>query len=127
MHNFHWFIVFVALNSAILWLLTANVSRLRIKHKVTLGDGGNNALMSAIRVHANGVEQVPVYGLIILALTLADAPNILLAILVLLFTGSRVFHAYGMLFKKLLLRQIGAAITYGVQVFAIVSLLVCLG
>jgi len=124
MQDFYWFVIFVAANSTILLLLTLNVSRLRIKQKVSWGDGGNKELMKAIRVHANGTEQVPIYSLIILALTFLNASNVLLLSLVVVFTASRIIHAYGMLYKKPLLRQVGAAITYVSQGVSVIALLV---
>ncbi len=126
MQDFYWFVIFVAANSTILLLLTVNVSRLRIKQKVAWGDGDNKELMKAIRVHSNGTEQVPIYGLIILALTFVNASNVLLSSLVLLFTASRIIHAYGILYKSPLLRQIGAVITYATQGASVIALVVCI-
>jgi len=123
MQDFHWFIVFIAANSLILLLLTVNVSRLRIKNKISWGDGSNKGLMKAIRVHANGTEQVPIYGLIILSLVFTGVSNTILAFLVIAFTLSRLIHAYGMLYKKPILRQAGAAMTYASQGAAVISLL----
>jgi uncharacterized membrane protein YecN with MAPEG domain len=126
MQSFYWFIIFIAANSAFLLLLTVNVSRLRIKHKVAWGDGSNKYLMKAIRVHANGTEQVPIFALIILSLSFINATSVLLPILVIAFTLSRLIHAYGMLCKKPILRQAGAAITYVSQGAAAIVLLASL-
>lgn len=124
MHDFYWFTLFVAANSLLLLLLTINVSRLRIKNKISLGDGGNTDLNKAIRVHANGTEQAPVYGLILLSLVYAGASNTVLMLLVISFTLSRVIHAYGMLCKSPISRRMGAAVTYLAQGAAVVSLLI---
>ena len=113
----------MAANGLLLLLLTVNVSRLRIKNKVAYGDGENKDLMKAIRVHCNGTEQVPVYGLLILALCFVNSQAILLALLVCVFTFSRIIHAYGMLFKVHIMRRIGAALTYFAQAFAVFSLI----
>lgn len=43
--------------------LALRVSALRMRHKVPFGDGGNTALMRAIRVHANTAEHAPVFVL----------------------------------------------------------------
>lgn len=123
MQDFYWFILFIAANGTILLLLTVNVSRLRLKHKIAWGDGENTDLMKAIRVHANGTEQVPIYGLIILSLVFTGSSNIVLSSLVVAFTLSRVIHAYGMLCKKPILRQAGAAVTYAAQCAAVLVLL----
>ncbi|WP_444915322.1 MAPEG family protein [Microbulbifer sp. TRSA007] len=126
MQDYYWFIIFIISNSAILLAFTINVSRLRIKYKISWGDGGNKGLMKAIRVHANGTEQVPIYALIILSISFANPDNVALPILVIIFTLTRLLHAYGMLLRNPLLRQIGAAITYATQGAAILTLLVSL-
>lgn len=122
MENYYWFSIFVLANSIILYVLTANVSRLRLKLNISVGDGGDKGLLHAIRAHCNGVEQVPMFALIVLALTLLQAPNMLLAVLVVAFTIARVLHAYGMLCRFFLGRRIGAAFTYLLQLSGIVVL-----
>lgn len=124
MLDYYWFIYYVAANSTIILLFAINVSRLRIKHRVSWGDGNNKDLMKAIRVHANGIEQVPVYGLLILALIFLGTTNIILAYLVIAFTFSRLVHAYGMLYKNPIARQVGAVITYILQGITVMWLLI---
>ena len=126
MQNFYWFAVCVAANGFLLLLLTVNVSRLRIKHRISYGDGGNKQLVTAIRVHGNGTEQVPVFALIILALSFLDASMLLISSLVIGFTLSRLIHAFGMLGRKPVLRQAGAAITYVSQAVAALTLMLSL-
>ncbi len=79
-------------------------------------------MVYAIRAHSNGVEQVPIFALVVLALTLLQASRALLAVLVIVFTAARLFHAYGMIFKSFLSRRIGAATTYMVQLIGIVAM-----
>lgn len=122
MGNYYWFSVFVLANSIILYILTANVSRLRLKLKISVGDGGDKNLLYAIRAQCNGVEQVPIFALIVLALTFLQAPNMLLALFVVTFIIARVLHAYGMLCKFFLGRRIGAALTYLLQLLGIIAL-----
>ena len=126
MQNFYWFAVCVAANGFLLLLLTVNVSRLRIKHRISYGDGGNKQLMTAIRVHGNGTEQVPVFALVILALSFLDATSWLISSLVISFTLSRLVHAIGMLGRRPELRRAGAAITYLSQAVAVLALMVSL-
>lgn len=122
MDNFFWFAVLVSLNSFLLLMLAMNVSRLRIKYKISLGDGGNKILMAAIRTHANAIEQFPIYAIALLALTLLELSSTTLAILVIGFTFSRVFHAYGMLYRVFIARRIGAGFTYIFQIVATIVL-----
>lgn len=122
MDNYFWFSLFVVLNAGILFILAANVSRLRLKLKVSLGDGGHKELLSAIRAQANGIEQVPIFALMLLALTLEHSSEFLLGCLALSFTFARIAHAYGMLGRIFLGRRIGAGLTFLLQLVAIMLL-----
>ena len=126
--GYFWFTVFVSANALLLMVLAANVSRLRLKYRISLGDGDNKELRNAIRAHANGVEQVPIFGLLVLALSLAQASSILLGVLVILFTASRYLHAYGMTCRVFIFRRIGAGLTYLMNIVAVIAaiLIVCL-
>ena len=126
MQDYYWFILFTLANGLLLLILAGNVSRLRIKHQIGRGDGGNIDLIKAIGTHANGTEQVPVFGLLILSLELTEAAGALLAFLVITFTVSRLFHAYGMLYKTPVLVRIGAGVTYAAQAIAVISLFAAL-
>ncbi len=121
--SYYWFAVCVSLNGLFLLLLAFNVSRVRLRHRISYGDGDNKQLNRAIRVHCNGVEQVPIFTLLTLALTVTGATQLVLSALVITFTLSRVTHAYGMLFSKHIFRRIGAALTYLTQLLAATTLL----
>lgn len=122
METYFWFGMYVLLNSVILYVLAANVSRLRLKLQVSVGDGGHKALFYAIRAHSNGVEQVPIFGLVVLALTLMGASSSLLMILVLSFSAARLAHGYGMACKSYISRRIGAGLTYIIELAGVVVL-----
>lgn len=119
---YFWFGIYVFLNAVILYILTANVSRLRLKLGVSVGDGGHKSLVYAMRAHSNGVEQVPIFGLIILALSLLEGSTLLVMVLVLTFSLSRVAHGYGMLCKSFIARRIGAGMTYLLQLLGLLVL-----
>jgi uncharacterized membrane protein YecN with MAPEG domain len=121
MDNYFWFSLLIAINSLLVLALAINVSRLRIKHKVSLGDGGNKCLMAAIRAHCNALEQLPIFAIVMIALTFLEASAILLSILVIGFSLARFFHAYGMLYRVFIARRIGAGFTYVFQFIAAVS------
>jgi uncharacterized membrane protein YecN with MAPEG domain len=126
MNEYFWFSALVAINSLLILALAMNVSRLRIKHKISLGDGGNNNLLTAIRAHCNGVEQLPVFAIIILALTFLKISATVLSIFVIGFTLARFCHAYGMLSRLFFARRLGAGFTYIFQVIATVTICVYL-
>jgi uncharacterized membrane protein YecN with MAPEG domain len=123
MNSFYWFGIFVGLNALILLLLTANVSRLRLKYKVSLGNGKSKQLKLARKAHANAVEQIPIYGLLILALTYQHPTSTVIPLFVIAFTAARICHAYGMISQVFFMRRLGAALTYLLQLISIVTLL----
>jgi len=122
MDNYFWFSVLVAVNALLIIMLAMNVSRLRIKYKISLGDGDNKTLMAAIRAHCNAVEQLPTFALVILAFALVEASTSTLATLVIGFTLARLCHAYGMLYRVFIARRLGAGFTYIFQVTAAIYL-----
>ncbi|MEO7031688.1 MAG: MAPEG family protein [Herbaspirillum sp.] len=58
--------LYVALHAVLLLALAVQVMLQRGKQHVGLGDGGNEALSRAIRVHGNAVEYVPIALLLML-------------------------------------------------------------
>ena len=118
-----WLPLFIGFNVLWLTLLALNVSRLRIVKRVAHGDGGDLTIKAAIRTHANGVEHVPIFALLLLALELVSAPVSMLAILVIAFSLSRVLHALGMMTRFFNLRRIGASVTYLCQLAGVVAVL----
>lgn len=118
MESYFWFCVLVAVNSLLLVILAGYVSRLRYRYRISVGDNGNKHLYVAMRTHANGIEQVPTYALLILGLSFYNASELVLASLVIAFTLSRILHAVGMLHRMHLARRIGAGLTYLLQIIA---------
>jgi len=114
MDAYFWFCICVSINGLILLALSGYVTSLRRKYKVSVGDGGNNDLLRAMRTHANGVEQALIYSLLILGMTFLGCSNKVLAALVLVFIFSRMSHAVGMIYRVLRARQLGAGLTFNV-------------
>lgn len=77
-------------------LLGLNVIRLRWKHRVGIGDGGNREMVRAVRVHANFAEWTPLALLLLLAAELRSAPPDWVAGLGLALLLGRVGHAIGL-------------------------------
>jgi len=113
-----WFKFYVFANVLVITLLALNVSRLRMQERVANGDGGKVSLKKAIRAHANGVEHVLPYGMMMFALQESS----LLVFLVLSFTLSRVFHGVSMLGGFFNLRRLAALLTYVSEGAALVVL-----
>ena len=121
--DYYWFTIFVAINSMLLLALAMNISRLRIVKKIPHGDGDNIIMKQAIRAHGNGIEHVALYGLLLLALTFVNIGNLWMSVLVIVFTATRIAHAYGMIFKNFNARRAGALLTYILQGIVIIMLL----
>jgi len=51
--------LYASLLAIIFIALSVNIIRLRFKHKVGIGDGGESTLRKAVRVHGNFSEYVP--------------------------------------------------------------------
>lgn len=77
--------------------LLFNVVRYRIRHRVLLGDGGQEMLTRAIRCHGNYVENVPFALVLLLALGVAGAPALWIHATGLAMICGRIFHAIGIL------------------------------
>ncbi|WP_448552689.1 MAPEG family protein [Thalassotalea montiporae] len=112
---------------AILFIaLSFNVSRLRLKHKVSIGSDGVRALEKAIRIQANFTEYVPLALIMLAVLELAGLAEMWLHIFGLTILLGRVLHAMG-LTKTLgvsLARQIGTLATFIVLLVMPVTFLV---
>lgn len=90
--------------------LTFNVGRVRGQKKIFLGDGGDKDLMTAMRVQANFVENVPL-GLILIALSGKSYSATTIAVLSVALLVARLLHAPGMLGYLSFGRPTGAALT----------------
>lgn len=55
-----------ALAAVLLTGLSLNVSRLRMRHRISLGSGGHKALQLAVRAHGNALEQSLLFFLLLL-------------------------------------------------------------
>jgi uncharacterized membrane protein YecN with MAPEG domain len=90
--------------------LLSNVGRVRGKTRIFIGDGGNTELITAMRVQANFVENVPL-GLILIWLASATYGSATIAILSVGLVVARVLHAAGMLGYLPYGRMLGSTLT----------------
>ncbi|WP_339760867.1 MAPEG family protein [uncultured Hoeflea sp.] len=86
--------IYVALNMAILLWIAAKTGQLRGKYKVSIGDGGVKHLIRIIRGHANAVENMPMFLIMLLIGALIGMPLIAVHALGLAFTVGRALHAW---------------------------------
>ncbi|AFY56907.1 putative MAPEG superfamily protein related to glutathione S-transferase [Rivularia sp. PCC 7116] len=68
----------------------------RFKHKVGIGDGGNEVLARKIRVHGNLIENAPIFLILLALLELSGIDKTTVAILGGVFILARISHAYAL-------------------------------
>ncbi|HXH00963.1 MAG TPA: MAPEG family protein [Xanthomonadaceae bacterium] len=89
-------LLFAALHTLLLLLLTVQVVRWRYRAKVGLGDGGNADLARQIRVHGNFIEYVPLALLLLALLELAGLDARALWSFGAMLLLGRLLHAFGL-------------------------------
>ena len=78
-----------------IWLGT-RISRLRLRHKVSVGDAGNATIVNRMRAQANFVEYTPFFLILLAAVELAiGSPAWLWAVAILYIVG-RLLHPFGL-------------------------------
>jgi len=88
--------LYAGLVGILLLALAARVSRLRRRHAVGLGDGGQKDLQRAIRAHGNAVEWAVPAILLLLIAELNGAGTLLLHGCGIATVAGRVLHAFGL-------------------------------
>jgi uncharacterized membrane protein YecN with MAPEG domain len=96
-------------------VLAARVVRGRWKHRVSLGDGGNDAMQRLIRAHANFGEYVPLLLILMALLEASGASRSVLAGAGVALVIGRIAHAIGIETPKAPnpYRFVGGLITFG--------------
>ena len=95
-----------------LWL-AGRVGQLRIRDKVSIGDGGNAAVTARMRAHANFAEYTPIFLILLGLIELALGSETWLWIVGILFILGRLMHPFGMdRPAPNALRMIGTFITF---------------
>jgi uncharacterized protein len=77
-------------------VLALQVARLRRDNRVLFGDAENGKLRTAIRVHANFIEYVPIITLLVALLEMSGAPASRVHFLMGALLLSRLLHPMGM-------------------------------
>lgn len=88
--------LYIGLNLVILLVLAVRISLKRRKSQISLGDGGDSALMRLIRVHGNATEWVPAALIGLLVVAMLNAPLIAIHVIGAALTLARVLHAWGL-------------------------------
>lgn len=78
-----------------IWL-SVRVSQLRLRHRVSIGDGGNEAVVTRMRAHANFTEYSPLFAILLGLIELSRGSETWLWAMAILFVLGRLLHAFGM-------------------------------
>ena len=106
-----------------IWL-SARVVLARRPLKISVGDGGSEAVLRRMRAHANFAEYAPIFLILLAAIELAGGNARILWIVAVAFVLARISHGLGMdEGSPRLLRMIGmmttTLVTAGLAVYAV--------
>ncbi|WP_428943291.1 MAPEG family protein [Pantoea sp. FN060301] len=102
---------YVVLGALFLIKFSFDVIRLRRLYHVSSGDGGFFELQTAIRIHGNAAEYIPVAVLMLVMMELNGAEIWMLHLVGIFFFLGRSLHFYGMRSSTLLWRKNGMVLT----------------
>ena len=109
-----------------IWI-ARRVGQARMTHRISIGDGGNEALTARMRAQANFVEYTPFFLILLGLIELAVGSRTWLWAVAVVYILGRIAHAFGMDRPhpdKLRLRMIGIVVTFlvllGLALYAIV-------
>lgn len=113
-----------AVLSLLLIALSLNISRLRLVHRVSFGDGGIKALTWAIRAHGNSLEQSLLFILLLYFVeTAAEVGATVVLALGAAFLLARSLYCLALFARRLLLRQLAHGLTLLLQLAAALLIL----
>jgi uncharacterized membrane protein YecN with MAPEG domain len=117
--------VYAALLALIFVALSIRTIRLRRRYRVAIGDGDNEPLQRAARVHANFAEYVPLALLLVYFAETGGAPALLVHTLCVALVCGRMSHAWGVSQPRenFRFRVTGMALTFSVILSACLFLL----
>lgn len=105
--------------------LSLQTIRMRRRHRVSLGDGGQTPLRRAMRVHANFAEYVPLALLLMFFVERGGGSALRMHVLGVALLAGRLLHAWGVSQERenLRYRTIGMVLTFSVIISACLYLL----
>ncbi|MBD2796739.1 MAPEG family protein [Xenorhabdus sp. 18] len=113
--------LYIVLGALLLIKLSLDVVKLRTQYQVAYGDGGFYELQTAIRVHGNAVEYIPISMLLLIMMEMNGASVWMLHICGLVLLAGRVLHYFGLHHRDIRWRRMGMAATYISMVIMIIN------
>ncbi|WP_340619858.1 MAPEG family protein [Xenorhabdus siamensis] len=113
--------LYIVLGALLVIKLSFDVIKLRTQYRVTYGDGGFYELQTAIRIHGNAVEYIPISLLLLLIMEMNGAAVWMLHICGILLLAGRLLHYYGLHHRELRWRRMGMGATFMSMIIMIVA------
>ncbi|MDB6371134.1 MAPEG family protein [Photorhabdus laumondii] len=104
--------LYVVLGALLLIKLSFDVVKLRTQYRVSYGDGGFYELQTAIRIHGNAVEYIPISMLLLVMMEMNGSNVWTIHVCGLILLTGRVLHYYGLHHRELRWRRSGMVATY---------------
>lgn len=104
--------LYAVLAALLLIKFSFDVVRLRRLYRVAYGDGGFSELQSAIRIHGNAVEYIPIGVALLLFMEMNGAETWMVHICGLMLLAGRLMHYYGFHHRLFRWRRSGMISTY---------------
>ncbi|WP_323837079.1 MAPEG family protein [Photorhabdus africana] len=104
--------LYVVLGALLLIKLSFDVVKLRTQYRVSYGDGGFYELQTAIRIHGNAVEYIPIAMLLLVMMEMNGSNVWMIHVCGLILLIGRVLHYYGLYHRELRWRRSGMVATY---------------
>ncbi|MCB1425542.1 MAG: MAPEG family protein [Zhengella sp.] len=114
--------LYAALNALILLALTGATGRHRVRMRIMMGDGGDAHLVRLLRGHANAIEAMPMFFVMLGAGVALGAPALAVHALGLPFTIGRALHAWHFIQKDAPAWQRGAGFGLSFLAFIVLSI-----
>ena len=118
--------LYAAILALLFIVLSVRTLRLRKRLRIAIGDGGNESMLRAIRVHSNFAEYVPLTLLLIFLVEMTGASALFVHAMGISLIAGRVSHAIGVsrLRETYTFRVVGMALTFLTLTAAAVTLLI---
>lgn len=104
--------LYAVLGALLLLRLSLNVVKLRNQYRVSVGDGGFYELQTAIRVHGNAIEYIPISLILLLLMEMNGAKVWMIHVCGIVLIASRILHSYGLKNHDYSQRRMGMMGTY---------------
>ncbi|EPL9568011.1 MAPEG family protein [Providencia rettgeri] len=104
--------LYAVLGALLLLRLSLNVVKLRNQYRIAYGDGGFYELQTAIRVHGNAIEYIPISLILLLLMEMNGAQVWMIHICGLILIAGRLLHSYGLKNHDHSYRRSGMVATY---------------